>query len=205
MASFDLFLRIQKTTRVGFIPPETYVALKSDERVARKQLIHAPAGIVSVEPGTSPSAIFWNVWNITSGISGYKQLLTSSLGAHDDTTIAHTFNFLPLDPEVALEEFATEQNDLEGTQVRNSTMTFQIATKHTWTGTERNIFVYTEIYHRTSGGAETLLKRITTNVGFNIPENVFTSFTFDVTLNTRFREDERLVIKYRAKDGGTPA
>ena len=204
MASFDLFLEVHKTSRFGFDAPETYGALRYDERVPRKNLIHAPAGIVSVEPGTTPSEVVWVPWRILSGISGYDALQLTTAGVHDQASVKHTFTYPPLDPEVALQEYVTGLNDLEGKQVRNSTMTFKITTKHTHVLAERNIFVYTEVYHRTSGGTETLLKRTTTNVGFNIPENVFTLFTFDVTLNTRFRADERLVIKYRAKDGGVP-
>ncbi len=204
MPTFDVFLRIHTSSRDPSETPQTWGAVKSDERVARKSIIRAP-GIISIEPGSSPAEVKWYPWTNTSAISGYRKLLTSTFGILDSTTVTHTFTFPPLDAEAALEEFATDQDDIENTQIRNSTMGFQIATKHTNGGGERNIRLYTRVYHRTSGGTETLLHTEDTEIGFNITHDVWHNFAFNVTLNTHFKENERLVIKYAAEDKGVPA
>ncbi len=200
---FDLFLGIQKSSRIEFISPLTWGGTKADERVARKGIIKAP-GLIYVEPGTSPSQQTWNAWNIASSISGYKVLAQSTSGTSDLTTVTAAFSTPPL-LTLDLEEFATAQNDLEGKQVRNSTMGFQISVKHTNSGAERSVKFFTKVYHRTSGGTETLLHTQETEVALNIAEDVFHQYAFDVLLNTQFFEDERLVIKCSAEDKGIPA
>lgn len=201
MPSFDLKLKIVTTSKFGLAEDRTKGALTADQRVARTGIILSP-GMVDVGKAQAGATTHWYAWDLAStGISGYRRLRSVRVGL--DASIDTTFTYPPLEQH-AIEEFATQAADLAGVQVRNSTMPFRIETLHTDT-TDRNCEVTVDIYHRTSGGTETLLATYVEQVVRGFTANVWQVFTEDVTLNTQFGPSERLVIKYSGEDKGVPA
>ena len=202
MVTFDVRLQTRGTTRFGFADDRTNGALTADQRYLRKDIIQSPA-IVTIQEAQSGTTQKWFTWDLSHpSISGYKRLRFQNVGV--DTVESVTFSSPPLEGEKVFEEFATSAGDLNNIQVRNSTMTFNIKTLHTNSGAERSIKVYVKIYHRTSGGTETLLAEYTKEVGLNITEDNWHIFSESVTINQKFLVNEILVIKYSVEDKGIP-
>ena len=132
-----------------------------------------------------------------STISGYERLSTSNLGELTDEkcTAAALAN-------CAIEEYATLAGNMNDVIINTvSTMDWSITAKKDPVSTNE-VHIELKIFHRTTGGTETLIATIDT-------PNVTTSYviytgTWSVSSQVTFGSNEILVGKYRNFNTGTP-
>lgn len=161
--------------------------------IIEPNMVSAPVMGDPGDPGTDTTRYFWDQTN--ASISGYRRLRTTSTGIR--TTKIVTFEDDPPElQEVLVDEFATSSGDMDGVSVNGSTMTWRIHCKalNTPGGASSALL---RLYHRTTGGTETLLQEVNTGPLSNAFEDHDLEFSFTQAWDT----GEFLVAKVYALSG----
>lgn len=181
-----------KATRLFALLSETYGDLLFDKRPARIGAIKA--GMVHNQVADAGTEDRYVAWDINSSVGGKKKLRTATSGGKVEFSAT-----VGTSTDNPIEEFVTDQDELEINQVRHSTSTFSVKAKKD-SETSEVCTCGIKIYHRTSGGSYTFLGEYDTG-------DLTTSFaiyTAEIEINATFKIDERLEIRYRAYNNGAP-
>lgn len=149
-------------------------------------------------PSSSGTATKWRAWHDAHAtISGYEQLRTTTQGLPSEhSCTAQTLN------ECAIEQYATTSGDMDDVRITTlSTMDWSIRAKRD-SSTSENSHIELNLYHRTSGGTETLMDSVITG-------NLTTSFVtytgnWSVSTDFYFAPGSFLVFKYINVNTGVP-
>lgn len=144
--------------------------------------------VVSI-PGSITS---WRAKNANSDLAGYKKLITG-FGFELSETLTGNCNPTSGPCEVAIEEFATDAGDMDDVRSNNSTTTFRFRGRYTGTPAPGVAELRCKVYHRNTGGSETLLAWFSQAITLTT-----TNFTKEVTINKSWELNERLVVKWSA-------
>lgn len=191
MASFNVYLEVIQASKFFF---QTGRSLAPVTDTQRRRIIQ-DVGVIDNVQSTSTTTFY--LWDTTSDITGYRYLLTATAGLRVELSVAMD-DTLEVPYEFALEEFTTQQNSMEGKNSRGTSTTFSMQAYHDG-DPDRVVKIVVEIYHRTSGGTETLITEYEETIS-----TTSTTYTESVTLNATWQNDERMVIKVRARDEGIP-
>ncbi len=201
MASLTIDMLQAATSKFIFVTPESYTQVRDGEAAAKTGIIR-PTGILPViQAANAGTLATWNAFeNAHADIAGYRLLAGILTGQFKQLRV--TFVGDPAIPtgEMIFDEWATTAGAMDGVESNNSTVTASIRGRKTVPGTEE-CKIRIDIYHRTTGGTETLLDSFTT------PDltSSFANYTGDVTLDGSWADDELLVAKCTAINLGVPA
>jgi hypothetical protein len=142
--------------------------------------------------GSSAVTTNWYARATASDISGYNTLSTTN---SNDNTV-YTCNFMggSLCPCAAV-SFATDAGAMDGVNSVNETTTHRVRAKYAL-GTQHCLgsdgLIIVDVYHRDTSGTETLI-----GSGRAIITTSYSTVTINMTINSSWATNERLVVKYR--------
>ena len=135
-------------------------------------------------------------WNTSSSISGYRKFLNTGALKNTDFDIVTSIPATgPYPEEVAIEEFATDAGALDSNYMSSYLSACRVTAMHAGASNNR-VTIRADVYHRTSGGTETLIAQGSSDA---VSNTTMTAYDFNVVLNTVFGTNERLVVKYFAQ------
>ena len=198
MASLDIEIQHINSSKFGFDTGRTYVNIR-DGAVAGSMGIIQPVGIIPVPSASVGGTLRKHMAVGTlSNIGGYRKLTALAVGIFVTEKVTFTGTPIPTG-ELTIEEYATDAGVMDGIESNNSTVEAAVRARKVPDATEVNK-VRVEVYHRTTGGTETLLGSFTT------PDltGSFVNYTGDVTINRSWATNERLVAKFIGINLGDP-
>ena len=197
MASLDIEIQHINSSKFGFEAPKSYVNIRDGAVAGSMGIIQL--GIIPV-PSASVGGTLrkHTATGISSDISGYRKLIALSSGIFITEKVTFTGSPIPTG-EQTIKEYATDAGVMDGIESNNSTVEAAVRARKVPDATEVNK-VRVEVYHRTTGGTETLLGSFTT------PDltGSFVNYTGDVTINRSWGTNERLVAKFIGINLGDP-
>ena len=199
MATLDIEIMDIKRSKIVFDPATSYVKIRDGAVVGSTGIIQ-PVGIIPVPSVGSAGTLKTHfAEELASDISNYSKLTVLTAGERRIQKVTFTGSPIPTG-EQTIEEYATDAGVMDGIESNNSTVEAAVRARKVPDATEVNK-VRVEVYHRTTGGTETLLGSFTT------PDltGSFVNYTGDVTINRSWGTNERLVAKFIGINLGDPA
>lgn len=158
-----------------------------------------PFGLTMKNFGTDPLDLIvtnFDGWSTASGISGYRKfLITGATKTTDYDIVVSIPASGPYPEHVAIEEFATDAGAMDGYAINAVATSCRVTAMHAGSSSNR-VTIRADIYHRDSGGTETLIAQGSSDV---ISNTTMTAYDFTVVLNKKFETNDRLVAKYIAQ------
>ena len=198
MASLDIEMRDITRTKFAFDTAQSFTNIRDGEVVSSMGIIQ-PVGIIPVPSAGSAGTLKKHIAeNLASDIGGYRKLTALTVGALGILKVTFAGSPIPTG-EQTIEEYATAAGIMDGIESNNSTAEAGVQARKVPDGEEVNK-VRVEVYHRTTGGTETLLGSFTT------PDltGSFVNYTGDITINRSWGTNERLVVKFIGINLGDP-
>ena len=198
MASLDIEIMDNKRSKVVFDDAKSYVKIRDGEVAGSMGIIQL--GVIPVPSAGSAGTLKTHfAEELASDISNYSKLTVLTAGERRIQKVTFTGSPIPTG-EQTIEEYATDAGVMDGIESNNSTVEAAVRARKVPDATEVNK-VRVEVYHRTTGGTETLLGSFTT------PDLTggFVNYTGDVTINRSWGTNERLVAKFIGINLGDPA
>lgn len=195
----SLTIEIQHLTPNKFFSdlPKTYIDVRDGEKTIKK-LITAPVGLVGTRAAAAGILIQHRAISTASDLGGYRKLSGLSTGQY--TTVLTTFSGTPIPlGEQPIEEYDRSGITIEDVDSNGSTTTIAVRARKAVPGTQV-CKVRMEVYHRTSGGTETLLDSWTTG---DLTSG-FVDLSSTVTIRQSWATSERLVLKAVGINEGIP-
>lgn len=191
--AFNATFRIFQSHKSTSVPVACQAPIIAGEVHQAAMIIQAPGHVMEKDSNLLDVIQYdWDGWDTASSIAGYRKFLISTFlkTTNYDITVSIP-DAGPYPEEVAIEEFATDAGALDATVSNASTTTFSVRANHAGTGVNR-VTIRADIYHRTSGGTETLINQ----TSFGPLTTTMAQYTNSVTLNYAWSTNERLVVKY---------
>lgn len=195
----SLTIEIQHLTPSKFFTdlPMTYIHIRDGEKTA-KNLITAPFGLMGARAATAGVLVEHAATSTGSDIGGYRKLSGVAVGQY--TTVLTTFSGTPIPTgEQPIEEYDRSGGTIEGVDSNGSTTAIGVRARKVVPGTQV-CKVRMEVYHRTSGGTETLLDSWTTG---DLTSG-FVDLSSTVTIRQSWATGERIVLKAVGINEGIP-
>ena len=197
MATLDIDIQDLTPSKFDADLPKTFVDIRDGELAAKTGIIQL--GVIPViQPAAAGTLVQHRATSTTSDIGGYRKLAGLSLGLY--TTRTTTFDGTPIPTgEQPIEEYDRSGGVIEGVESNNSTETVGVRARKVTPGAQV-CKVRMEVYHRTSGGTETLLGSFTT------PDltSSFANYEGEVTIDQAWATGERIVLKAVGINEGVP-
>lgn len=198
MPSLTVEMQEMTLDKFGTDLVRSYAQIRDGE-VFRKTGVIQPVGVLPrIQAADAGILKKWSAFTTASDIGLYRSLFTSSTGQYQ--TRLTTFSGTPIPTgEQVIEEYATVIGAMDDVSVNGSTEELAVRAKKDVPGTQV-CKVRVDVYHRTTGGTETLL------AGFTTPEltSGFANYAGDVTFTRSWATDERLVVKFVGINLGIP-
>lgn len=200
MASLTISIQDQETSKLLPVAAKTFARIQNGQVFPRTGVIH-PTGIIPVpRAAVAGTTLFRSARDTASDIGGYRKLTSAIRGLFLTRTATFTGTPIPTG-EQAIEEYATDAGDMDGVVSNASTREFGIRAQKDVGGGTEECYVRMEVYHRTTGGTETLLASWTTP---NLTDATWVDYTEDLTITQSWGTNERLVAKLVARNDGVP-
>lgn len=176
---------------------QTYVYIRDGEQTIKK-LIAAPVGLIGTRAAVVGVQTQHRAISTGSDIGGYRKLSGLNVGMY--ATVLTTFSGTPIPTgEQPIEEYDRSGGTIEGVDSNGSTTVVAVRARKVVPGTQV-CKVRMEVYHRTSGGTETLLDSWTTA---NLTSG-FVDLSGTVTIRQSWVTGERIVLKAVGINLGIP-
>ena len=160
-----------------------------DSGVAGAGYVVQPGVLQPPVAGSSDVTTNFYARTTASDIAGYRKLLTAN--ANTSTEYSGSCTPPPTDAcSFAIEEFATDAGAMDGITMTAETVTVRYRAKKS-AGVDPS-HVTVELYHRTSGGVETL---ITSTDSADLGTS-YANYTWSPTITKSWGTNERLVVKF---------
>lgn len=175
-----------------------FAAASTRMPIIQEGMIPTPEGVSQVD-GTDTQLFLVHEANVT--VAAYEVLDTTTTTGFVETDACAAGT----DSSCAVDEWATNTGVMDGVSINaGQTMDISIsASRNTNTSEEAHLEV--EVYHRTTGGTETLLDTVVlANLDTDMAFHNFTG-TWSVSSDQAFATDELLVIKITNDNTGVPA
>lgn len=199
MAGFNVYLQVLDGSKFIFASDYTYGKITNSNRNKLKRIIHHGGMVPKSQGTTTGSTTTWKAWFDASDISTYKKLKTNDGIGLDITFTGLTTTNPPYPQYTSSQYFATDAGNMNGVQSNTVTNTFRIYCRADAGMGLEQVFCECYVYHRTTGGTETLL----TNFEVGPITIVNAVYDTDVTITSQFDTNERIVFRYRFRNDGS--
>ena len=161
-----------------------------------------PVGMIPVgQAGVAGTLRKWRALsNSSSDIAGYRLLGQINTGVRQTLTVTFSGTPIPTGEEL-FDEYVTALGATNGHESNNSTTEVGIRGRKNIAGGTEVCKIRIDVYHRTTGGTETLLDSFTTP---DLTNGTYVDFAGNVTINRAWGTDERLVTKFVGINLGDP-
>ena len=203
MAAFNGNLTIRQTAKTipaGGDPTEVPIS-DTPETITVGVLRPASLLLQSRVKGSPATTTWFAFSDSSSDISGYRVLTNSGLDEkRSNLTLTYAMDDMATPPEyTALEEFVTEPNVMDNVFANGVSTTLSVTAWKDVGGVLNDVYIEGYVYHRDTGGTETLLTSFE-----DLVSTTSTKYTHSVSLVRRWQPGERLVSKYRFRNDGIP-
>ena len=203
MATVTIDFQHVASSKFIFDTATSFAKIRDGEVAAVPLGMITPFGVIPVEQAAVGGILrkFRAFSNASADIAGYRLLAKIDTGARGTLTVAFVGTPVPPTGEELFDEYVTVLGEMDGQESNNSTTEVGIRGRKDTAGGTEVCKIRIDVYHRTSGGTETLLDSFTTP---DLTNGTYVDFTGNVTIDRTWGTDERLVTKFTGINLGVP-